>query len=327
MLNIILPLVRNRRDYDIILVAAPRILGLPVVLLAKALGKNCVLKPDSCGEMDGSYVLGQQDTGGLVRWLAVGYFRFRNRILANADAFVAISEVIVGEIRGLGIDAGRIRKIPNGVETGKYVPVTAARKGILRNRQGLSDTAVVFIYCGRLTREKGLLSLLRVWKQLSGRFGDVHLLLVGSGAGMALSCEEDLRVYVEKNDLEKVVTFTGAVDDVMDYLHCADVFILPSLTEAFGLALIEAQACGLPAIGTRVGGIPDIISHGSNGLLVEQDNDAELLEAATRMVTDRNMRTGYGQEARRQAVEKFSIGSVADMYLEFMSSIVSRKPA
>ena len=61
MLNIILPLVRSRHDCDIFLVAAPRILGLPVVLLAGLLGKRCVLKPDSCGEMDGSYVLGQQE--------------------------------------------------------------------------------------------------------------------------------------------------------------------------------------------------------------------------------------------------------------------------
>ena len=321
MFSVMLALVRNRNECNIILVAAPRILGFPVVLVAKLLGKKCILKPDSIGEMDGSYAYMHSKPGWVLYQVARTYFWLRNRILRRADSFIAISGVISEEIRGLGIDEERIFKIPNGVDIVKFAPLTAKEKPDIRNRFGLPVTATVFVYCGRLTKEKGLLSLLRAWKQLTDRFDRLYLLLVGSGDGMTLNCEEELRSFVEKNCLGKSVTFTGAVDDVRDYLHCSDVFILPSITEAFGVALIEAQACGIPAIGTRVGGIPEVIVDRVNGILVAPDNVSELLAAATEMITDRYMREEYGLAARKLTVDRFSLAQVAEKYLDVMNAV------
>ena len=322
MFSIIPPLVRNRNEYDIILVAAPRILGAPVVLLAKILGKKCILKPDSTGEIDGSYAYMHSKPGWILYHIARTYFWMRNLILRHADAFIAISGVIAEEISGLGVDGGRIYKIPNGVDIGRFTPVTGEQKTVIRDRLGLPVNATVFVYCGRLSQEKGLLSLLCAWKQLSNRFDSLYLLLVGSGDGMTLSCEKELKSFVKKNHLEKNVTFVGAVDDVRSYLHCSDAFILPSTRESFGVALIEAHACGIPAIGTRVGGIPEVIVDRVNGILVEPDNVTGLLDAATEMIKNRDMRKGYGEAARKLAVGRFSLTRVAEKYLDVMNAVI-----
>jgi len=322
MFSIISPLVRNRNKYDIILVAAPRILGAPVVLLAKILNKKCILKPDSTGEMDGSYAYMHSKPGWILCHVARMYFWMRNWILTHADAFIAISGVIEKEISGLGVDGGRIYKVPNGVDIVRFAPVTGEQKTAIRNGMGVPVDATVFVYCGRLSQEKGLLSLLCAWKQLSSRFDSLHLLLVGSGDGMTLSCEDELKSFVKKNCLEKSVTFIGAVADVRNYLHCSDVFILPSIRESFGVALIEAHACGIPAIGTRVGGIPEVIVDRVNGILVEPDNVAGLRDAITEMIKNRDMRKEYGEAARKLAVGRFSLIRVAENYLSVMNSVI-----
>jgi len=321
MLSVSVCLMRNRRNYDVVMVAAPRILGAPAVLMAKVLGKKCVLKPDSCGEMDGSYALSGVASRSPVYWLAKAYFSMRNTLLKRADGYIAISDDVFREICDIGVTSRKIVKIPNGVDVERFVPVEQVEKLQIRASLGLSDTAIIFVFCGRLTREKGLHSLLRVWKKLTTEFGGLYLLLVGSGEGMSLSCEEEIRQYVKENGIDENVTFTGAVDDVRDYLHSADLFILPSLTEALGIALIEAQACGLPAIGSRVGGIPEVIDDGVSGLLVEPDQDDALLEAAERMIKNENMRVRFGAAARKRMLSQFSMSHVAEKYIGALGSM------
>ena len=326
MFSIIPPLVRNRNEYDIILVAAPRILGAPVVLLAKILGKRCVLKPDSAGEMDGSYAYMHSRPGWMLYHASRSYFWLRNRILRCANAFIAITNVISEEIRGLDVDDRRIYKIPNGVDIEKFAPVTSEQKTTIRNRLGIPPDTTVFVYCGRLSREKGLLPLLFSWKRLTNRFDSLHLLLVGSGDGMTLSCEKELRQYVKEHSLGNSVSFTGSVDDVRDYLHSSDVFVLPSIREMLSVALIEAHACGIPAIGARVGGIPEVIDNRVNGILVEPGNVDGLVDAATELIKDRDMREEYGAAARKLAVDRFSLARVAEKYLNVMNAVIEGDP-
>ena len=321
VLTILPPLINSRRQYDIVLVSAPRILGAPVVILMKLLGKKCVIKPDSCGEMDGSYALQQLAPRSLTRFLATTYFWIRNLFLKRADAFIAISSVVSEELSNMGIDARRLVKIPNGVDVNKFTPLEHAEKQSLRTAYSLPEKAITLAYCGRLTHEKGLASLLRVWKKVTAEFEDIHLLLIGSGSGMTLNCEEEIRNFVRENGLQESVTFTGPVDDVSCYLGCADIFVLPSLTEALGIALIEAQLCGIPAIATRVGGIPDVINHGVNGLLVPPDSDEELKNAVIELIKDSAKRVEYGLAARKLAVDRFSISKVTQNYLSVLDAV------
>lgn len=322
IVTILPPLIMRRRQYDVVLIAAPRILGAPVVVLMKLMGKKCVIKPDSCGEMDGSYALQLLAPESVKAVLAKIYFWIRNFILKRADAYVAISSVVSNEICNMGIDSRRVVKIPNGVDINKFTPLDDAEKYSLRKKRGLPEGAITLAYCGRLTHEKGLSSLLRVWKKVTGKFENVHLLLIGSGDGMSLSCEGELKDFVRDNRLEKYVTFTGPVEDVASYLGCADIFVLPSLTEALGIALIEAQLTGIPAIATQVGGIPDVVTHEVNGLLIASENDDELLDATMDLMGDSAKRTEQGIAARKLAVERFSISRVTQSYLSLLDAVV-----
>jgi mannosyltransferase len=127
--------------------------------------------------------------------------------------------------------------------------------------------------------------------------------------GMSLDCESELRAFVLANKLDNCVTFTGVVEDVSIYIGCTDVFVLPYLTEALGIALIEAQLTGLPAIVRRVGGIHDVVD-GATGRLVKPQDDADLLNAMEQFVADEEKRQKMGFWARNIAVERFAISSV-----------------
>lgn len=325
ILTILLPLITNRRKYDIVMIAAPRIIGAPVIMLMKLMGKKCVVKPDSCGEMDGSYALRQLESGTFTNFAATTYFRIRNSILKRAHAYIAISSVIHGEMRDMGIGSELIVDIPNGVDIDKYKPLNDHRKRSLRIDQQLPEKAVIFAYCGRLTSEKGLTSLLRVWKRLTEEYESLHLLLIGSGEGMSLDCEGELRSYVQENGLDRSVTFTGPLEDVRSYLNCADIFVLLSKTEALGIALIEAQLCGIPAIATRVGGIPDVITHNVNGVLVTPENDDELFVAASELVENYEKRIEMGLSAREMSAAQFSISLVKERYISLLKSVSAGK--
>ena len=323
MFTVCIPLVRNMKQYHLILVSNLRILGLPAIIMSILLKKKCVLRTDSCGEMDGSYALMQMPSGSIKRWLTALYFKLRNVFLMKADAFVAISNDVVREFINAGIPAKHISLIPNGVDTEIFSPVQPGEKLELRARFSIPPTAIVCAYSGRLTTEKGLESVIRVWKRLKAEFDDIYLLFIGSGKDMSLSCERQLREFAQINQLESSIAYTGAVNNVADYLQCADIFIFPSRTEALGLALIEAHSCGIPAIGTRVGGIPDVIVDGVSGILVEPDNDDQLYNATVELIINQEKREKMGLSARQIVLEKFTLSGVLQSYEALFEKVLS----
>lgn len=114
--------------------------------------------------------------------------------------------------------------------------------------------------------------------------------------------------------LSGLVSFAGRVDDVSDYLRASDVFVLPSLFEALGISLVEAAACGLACIGSRTGGIVDVLADGTSGLLVTPGDEAELAEAIARLARDPGLRAALGREARARAAGGFDEAAAAEAY-------------
>jgi glycosyltransferase involved in cell wall biosynthesis len=103
------------------------------------------------------------------------------------------------------------------------------------------------------------------------------------------------------------VSFTGRVDDVAERLRASDLFAFPSEFEALGISLIEAAACGLPAIGTRTGGIVDVIEDGASGLLVPPGDAAALSAGMRALIADPDRRAQLGRRARQIARERFDL--------------------
>jgi glycosyltransferase involved in cell wall biosynthesis len=308
-------LLRRHREFDILLVLGFRTLGIAAVPLG-ALGKPVVFKAESNGEMSGAFFGPRLGTVGLtldsppVR-LLIGA---RNRLLRRADAFVAISSAIQAEMEQAGVSPPRIERIPNAVDTEVFSVPGSEAKQLLRSRLGFGTGDLIVSYSGRLVRYKGLPGLLRVWSRIAQDVAGARLVLVGAGGQDIHNCEADLRNYVRENGLAERVVFTGGVQNVPDFLQISDCFVFPTENEAFGIALIEAMACGLAVVASSTGGIPDIVTDGVDGLLVPPGDEPALERAVRAVLSDPAAAKRMGDAARRTVQERFSIPSVVDSY-------------
>lgn len=313
--------------HDLVVVRGTRVLGLPAVVAARALGLRVVLQAEVNGEMSGEvYAWGTALEAPLPRRLLSAAVAVRNGLLRDADAFVAVSTRIRDEFLEAGVPREKVALIPHGVDTERFRPPTAAEREALRGRLGLPAGAELVVYTGRLLRGKGLEVLVTAFGRVAASRPRVHLVLVGSGAGQALSVEADLREKVERDGLAARTTFAGRVENVEDYLRGADVFAFPSVFEALGLSLIEAAACGLPAVGSRTGGIVDVIEHEGSGLLVAPGDAGELAAGLSSLLAEPERRAALGRRAREIARTRFDLDESVDLYRGLFTEVCLRSP-
>lgn len=318
-------LIRLQRSYDLVFVSGFRVLGIPAVLVSRLLGKACVLKADSLGEMSGTFF-----TAGLAKLgVSSSSFSFRSflwvrdRILKHADSFVAVSSEVAGELSAHGVNTDKIHLIPNGVNTCRFYPVSSNEKYELRRKLGLPAEDMIVIFTGRLVSYKGLPLLLRVWRAIQNIRPNLRLLLVGSGGLDMHNCEAELKKYVIKNGLQDSVHFTGDVHNVHEYLQASGIFVFPTEREAFGISLIEAMACGLPVIATPVGGIKDILEHKHNGLVMEAGDFQQLYAMLETLITDAVQATYLGRAAWQTVQDKYSEDIVTQKYIDLFQGITN----
>jgi glycosyltransferase involved in cell wall biosynthesis len=300
-------LLRERRGFDVLVVRGTRVLGLPGLLAARALGKRVVFQAEVNGELSGEvYSWGTRLAASpMLRRGIGGLVAVRNPLMRDADAFVAMSRRIREEALVAGVPEGRVELIPHGVDTRRFRLALPEERLAARRRLGLPQEGELVLYSGRLLRGKGLETLLEAFARVAGSHPDARLVLVGSGEGQALSVEAALRARAEQPPLAGRVVFTGKVEAVEEYLRACDVFAFPSLFEALGIALIEAAASGLPCVGSRTGGIPDVIEDGESGLLVAPGSAEELAGALDALLANPSRRSALGRRARAIAETRF----------------------
>ena len=317
-------LINERARYDLICVSGFRVLGAAGMLAGRWLGKPVVLKADCEGEFSGTFVRADARVATHL-WLArlsQAWLAWRNRLLRRGDLFVSISSRIEEELVRHGVRPSAIQSIPNAIDVRVFHPVAAEEKPRMRSRLGLPLEAFLVAYTGKLIQGKGLELLLRVWKDVTARHPEARLMLIGSGAGQFLSCEDALRASVREHQLSDRVEFIGAVSDVHRYLQAADLYVFPSEREALPSALLEALACGLPVIATRVGAIPDVIDGATNGLLVEPNAAEALRHAICHLIEHRGAAQALGAKGR-ESVERFSIDRIAEAYLDAFRAVLA----
>jgi glycosyltransferase involved in cell wall biosynthesis len=306
--------LREARRHDLLVVRGTRVLGLPGLAAARAAGLGVVMQPETNGELSGeAWTWGKTWGAGPGGRVGRALFASRNVWLRDADAFVAMSRAIGGEIVAAGVPAERVFVLPHGVDTARFRPGEPGERAALRARLGLAQ-GVLVAWTGRLLRGKGLQTLLEALARVARDGPDLRLVLVGSGEGQALSAEDDLRRRASESDLAGRVIFAGRLERVEDALRAADLFAFPSLFEGLGISLVEAAACGLPAVASRTGGIVDVVEDGVSGLLVPPGNPAALAEALRALGTDAGRRAAMGREARRVALARFDERDGVDRY-------------
>jgi len=215
------------------------------------------------------------------------------RVLADSRsqrAFLVAEGVVPAERIGV-LGSGSV----NGVDAARFQPDAVARERV-RAQAGVPPAAVLFLYLGRLARDKGLLDLARAFAGLEGAW----LLLVGPDEdGIA----EDIRVVCGAAAARLRVQ--GHTAQPEQYMAAADVFVLPSYREGFGSVALEAAAAGLPAIGTRIYGITDAIVEGKTGFLVPARDPAALAARMRELAADAPLREEMGRAARERALRDF----------------------
>jgi len=317
--------LREARRHDVLVVRGTRALGLPGLLAGRASGLGVVMQPETNGELSGeAWTWGKAWAGGARGRLARAATALRNLWLRDADAFVAMSRAIREEMVAAGVPGERITVLPHGVDTERFRPASAAERAGLRARLGL-PAGVLAAYTGRLLRGKGLETLLEAFAAIASRAPDLRLVLVGSGDGQALSVEDELRRRAGEGGLAGRVAFTGRLERVEDVLRAADLFVFPSVFEALGISLVEAAACGLPAVASRTGGIVDVVLDGCSGRLVAPADPAALGDALFALAADPALRASMGRQAREAALSRFDERDGLDRYRALFREVTPRR--
>lgn len=231
------------------------------------------------------------------------------------NAFITISKEIDCELEEVGIPFNRRLFIPNGVDVEHFTKLTFSDKQSLRLSLGLPYDALIVIYTGRLAPEKRIDYLISIWPIIRKSHTSAVLMILGTGP------EE---VHLRKIATDGVI-FCGQVDDVAPYLQCSDLFVLPSATEGLSNALLEAMACGVPAIATDVGGASDVIDHKKNGWLISSENLDELRLAMLTLLGNSEYRRAIALKARETIVQRYSLQATADRLRDLYQNIKVEK--
>jgi len=202
----------------------------------------------------------------------------------------------------------------SGVDLQRFKPDPEARAAV-RKELGVAEDAVLLLYVGRLNRDKGIPELLEAFAINRAKYPQTRLLLVGPD-------EEGMECLISD---ESGVLRVGYTDQPEHYMAAADVFVLPSHREGFGSTVIEAAACGLPAVASRIYGLTDAVVDGETGLLHEPGNIKDLASALAIMSGHPERCRLMGHNARERVARDFAMGSVTRNTMDFYRQVFGRQ--
>jgi glycosyltransferase involved in cell wall biosynthesis len=224
--------------------------------------------------------------------------QFADCILVNA---LAVKDWLIGE----GYDASKIVVIPNGVDLSRFEPVETSASPF--RALGISAGTPVVLVVSRLNPLKGLESFLEAAALVTPAFPSARFVIVGDTNPNERAYWSVLTNLTERLGMAERVTFAGLRQDVPQLLAAATVSVMPSLNEALSNVLLESMAAGAPLVATRVGGTPEAIEDGVNGLLVPPGDPTAMASAICRLLENPIRAARLGQAARQLINERFSM--------------------
>ena len=229
--------------------------------------------------------------------------------LDRVDYVVAVSRQVEQGVLSGGVSAHRVRTHYSGVDCSAMVPSEGDYD--IRARYGIPREALLLGTIANLLPLKGYEVMLDALPAILSAMPAVHYLIIGGGG--AEYCARLKAIAVERGIAERV-HFAGFQESVGSYLSALDLYVHPSLKEAFGLAVVEAMAMGKAVVATTTGGLPEVVAQGVTGLLVPPGDVESLAATVVSLLEDRARREQMGRNGRARAQERFSLdASVAHM--------------
>jgi len=294
MLSVLWFLLRRRHTYDVIHCHLLQGFHSIVAIMVKALlRKNVIIKVGATGPLSDFVMIKKVFLGDLLL-----------KIITRVDKLITICSQSTAEALQEGFAFHQIVQIPNGVDTNHFKPFSP------------SNNQTNITYIGRLDMMKGVQVLLEALRKLKDDGVTAHLNVIGDGPD-----RDKLQNLAREVGVNDSISFCGAIEEIIPYLQKSALFVLPSLSEGMSNVLLEAMACGLPIVTTRVGGNIDLIRDGVNGILVEPEHSDQLYQAMKKLLIDKNLAEKLGREARKTAEEKFSLQGITDQYLRLYQQL------
>jgi glycosyltransferase involved in cell wall biosynthesis len=251
--------------------------------------------------------------------------RVHRLALANVSRVIAVSEAVSRSLRARAIfPAHKIRVVPNAVDVHKFAGARRSFELEEKMRVCESSSTMRVGIVGELSEVKGQDVFLRAARLIAEKFaGAVEFIVAGEDASNAGEQRASLEKLVMELGLTERVRFAGRCQDVPGFLSTLDVFVSASRSEAFGIAMVEAMASGLPVVATATEGARELIEDGLTGLIVPVGDHVSLAESVAGLLRDATRRLTVGVRARDVAFERFSLERmIADterVYIEAMA--------
>lgn len=326
---------QQRQCYNILHVYQLSLLAWPTALVCWLTGKAIVIsvrgadKGSPINRDDAKLLAGPLDprtpwlrargianTAGdlqVLEQLGSPFVRFTHALLHHVDAgIVILSSYMRYYLATHKFTFANTRLIPNGVDIHRFTPTYTDVSFVER--------ANVVICVARLDFHKGIDVLLQAWYLVQKQCPQARLIIVGTGP-----IQRELGYLRQELGLLESVEFADLQHDVPTQLSRAGIFVLPSRWEGMPNALLEAMACGLACVATRVSGSEDIISHGNNGLLVKPEDYQEMAEALLSLLQDPTLAQNYGQAARLTVEQCYPLDRMMDSYINFYQEIAKKR--
>jgi len=248
------------------------------------------------------------------------YRRVITRLFVNKNwTFVGVSQSVKEDLlqyNNAGFTNENVIYINNSLDIEKTT-LGLLPKNQARNKLEIAPDAFVFGTIGRLVAVKGHIYLLEAFKQIQSNHPSAKLVIIGGG-----KLEQNLKSFIQKNNLDSSVILTGNIFDAYQYLPAFDVFLLSSLSEAFGLVVLEAMIASLPVIATDVGGVKSVIS--DKGKLIPAANISALTIAMNEYIQlETQQLRSLGSDLHERAVNNFSITDYHKHYRNLVKNLAT----
>ena len=308
-------LIVRRHEYDLIHAHVLHHHAYVGFLVGRLLGKPAIAKIALMGHDDPAS-LRYRRMGSIQIWL-----------MRYASMLVVTTQEMAEAVTAFGWPAQRMARIPNGVDIECFRPVTGAVRDVLRARLGIPSDALVVTYLGVINQRKGIHTLAQAWVRVKQVQPQALLLLVGPRSkdddrGIDEGYVKEVEAALGGSDVKPSIRFTGQVSDPEAWLQASDIFVFPSEGEGMPNALLEAMACGLPFVATRLGCIVEMAPLEEQLFLVPVEDSEALAKAIITLARDAGARQRLGFAVRQTVKTRFSLDAIADSYLELYHKLL-----